>query len=370
MKTDKKTIFLTGATGLVGSYLLKILLQNGHKVYTLARDKNNKSANERVFEVLKFWDQDIADKYFKNCIVVNGDITQENLGLNKNINSLLKNQTEEIFHCAAITEFNKPMEEIRKVNVYGTKNILDFSLECKNLKKVNHISTAYIFGDYKGVFKEDDLDVGQKFNTTYEQSKFEAEKLVVEYRNKGLWIDVFRPAIIVGESTTGKIISFNKAFYQGLRNWNLEIFDKYPGGKGYFFYISFVDDLCRAIFLIFSNTIIKNKTYHLFSSSSRLSFKKAMDWSSKFLGFKKPKIINKKDFLINNPVTSAQKIILKYNFFFLNNDIKLDSKNTENLLKKYNFRFTKFTKKIFFNLLDYAVKTKFLNRLNNNHGCF
>ena len=363
IQNNKRIIFLTGATGLVGSYLLKVLLQNNHKVYVLARDKNNKSAKERVYNVLKFWDENIANKYSKNCIVINGDITQDNLGLDKNTISLLIEQIEEIFHCAAITEFNKPIEEMRKVNVYGTKNILDFSLKLKNLKKINHISTAYICGDYKGIFKEDDLDVGQKFNTPYEQSKFEAEKLVVEYRNKGLWIDVFRPAIIVGESTTGKIISFNRAFYQGIRSWNLEIFDKYPGKEGYFFDISFVDDVCKAIFLIFSNTTIKNKTYHLFSSSSRVSLKKVMDLSSKFLGFRKPEIIDKRYFLINNPTTSVQKVILKYSLFFLNNNVKLDSKDTENLLKKYNFKFTKFNKEIFFNLLNYAVKAKFLNNL-------
>jgi thioester reductase-like protein len=51
---EKKTVFITGVTGLVGSYLLKTLLQNNHKVYALARNKENKGAKDRVVEVLKF----------------------------------------------------------------------------------------------------------------------------------------------------------------------------------------------------------------------------------------------------------------------------------------------------------------------------
>jgi thioester reductase-like protein len=51
----QKTIFLTGATGLLGSYLLKTFLKNDHKVYALARDKNGKPAKQRVVDILKFW---------------------------------------------------------------------------------------------------------------------------------------------------------------------------------------------------------------------------------------------------------------------------------------------------------------------------
>lgn len=61
----QKTVLLTGATGLVGSYLLKILLENDYKVYVLARSKDNKNARDRVIDVLKFWDKDILYHIFK-----------------------------------------------------------------------------------------------------------------------------------------------------------------------------------------------------------------------------------------------------------------------------------------------------------------
>ena len=66
MNNKKTTIFLTGATGLIGSYLLKILLNNGHKVFCLARTKKNKPAKQRVTDILKFWDEKVLSDNFNN----------------------------------------------------------------------------------------------------------------------------------------------------------------------------------------------------------------------------------------------------------------------------------------------------------------
>jgi L-aminoadipate-semialdehyde dehydrogenase len=82
----KENIFLTGATGFLGSYLLKILLVNGHKVYALARSKKNTSGENRVLNLLKFWDLDIKDEVVrKNLEIVNGDIASPNLGVSEEI---------------------------------------------------------------------------------------------------------------------------------------------------------------------------------------------------------------------------------------------------------------------------------------------
>jgi len=178
MSNKKPTIFLTGATGLIGSYLLKILLENNHKIYVLARSKKNKSAKERVTDSVQFWEDKISTN---NLTVLEGDITQENLGLDKASQNILSNEVEEIFHCAASITFNLPLEEARKINVGGVKNVLDLAFAWNHtgkLQKVNHTSTAYVCGDYEGVFREDDLELGQGFISTYEQAKFEAERLI------------------------------------------------------------------------------------------------------------------------------------------------------------------------------------------------
>ena len=85
---------------------------------------------------------------------------------------------------------------------------------------MGYVSTAYVAGTHPGPFTEDDLEVGQTFRNPYEQSKFEAERLVRRDRRR-LPIQIFRPSIVVGEASTGWTQAFNvlytplKAFLQG-----------------------------------------------------------------------------------------------------------------------------------------------------------
>src|SRR5205823_6206999 len=106
-----------------------------------------------------------------------------------------------IIHSAASVSFSLPLDESRAINVEGTRSILDLAELAQRrggLRRLSYVSTAYVAGDRRGVFGEDDLDLGQGFRNPYEQSKFEAEKLV---RSRMDWVptQVFRPSIVVGE---------------------------------------------------------------------------------------------------------------------------------------------------------------------------
>ena len=125
----KRVFFLTGATGLVGSYLLKIFLEKGHKVYALSRRKGGKSAYGRVADVLKFWGGPAVARQ-RSLRVVEGDVCFKDLGISQAERRRLIKETDEIFHCAAITDLNWPYEKIKKVNVGGTRHILDFAWIC------------------------------------------------------------------------------------------------------------------------------------------------------------------------------------------------------------------------------------------------
>jgi thioester reductase-like protein len=359
MVTKEKTIFLTGATGLLGSYFLKILLEHGCKVYALSRSRSNKSAEERTMEVLSFWDRFTLNKNIKNLIVVDGDITKKDLGLDSHFQDLFT-EIDEIFHCAALTDFNPHLEEALRVNVNGTKNILELAF--KYNKKLNYISTAYVCGKHKGLFREDHLDLGQDFNTNYELSKFEAEKTILYYRNKGLWVDIFRPPIIVGESTSGRMpVSklFKLHFYQILHVWYLEIFDAFPG-KNYFTNIIPVDELAKSLFMISSNTSLKNKNYHLFHNRP-VPLEEILNSFSAFLGFKKPRSLLFKD-VAKNGFTPVQKMLLKNIYSPFNCHVQLDSKVTCKFLKEYGFKFSKVNTGLLRRLFKYLVEVGFLKK--------
>lgn len=341
----QKTVAITGASGFIGSYLLKLMLQNGHKVYALARAKDNKNARDRVMELLKFWDDGI-DRQFCNLEVWEGDVTEKYLGLNAKSRNLLRDEIVELYHCAAVTQFSWPLEDIRKVNVAGTKNVLDLAFEFKavgKLKKVNHLSTAYVCGDHEGVFREEDLDVGQGFKTAYEQSKFEAEKMIEGYRAKGLWVDIFRPPVVSAESSTGKIFAF-QAPHQMFHMWFLELFDVFPG-REISMHIIPVDVLSDCILSITECSNHANRTYHPFGSES-VSLTEMLNTASEFLKFKKPELITFKE-LGNYNLSYSQKKLIESNISFLDRKAVLDSRRTVQVLENCNFIFPRMSREIF-----------------------
>lgn len=355
----KKNIFLTGGTGLIGSYLLKILLEHHYSVYVLCRSKNSELPESRITRVLKFWGVNVD--YRKNIKVLNGDLTKDNLGLDKKILKKLNSDIDEIFHCAALTRFNSNLKDLRSTNVDGTHRICNLAKRWFNegrLKKINYLSTVYVCGNYKGIFTENDLAVGQSFFTPYEQSKFETEMLIQQFRKK-IWIDVFRPPTVAGESHTGKILTFNQALYQALHVLNLELFDYFPSEKNYPFSLVFINDLCNAIMAIMINTKNTSKTYHTFGDQC-LSLGEMIKISCRFLNTHQPELISSK--LFNKKATSAQKKLLKYNLMFLNTKANLSSSLSIGILKKFNFRYKAVNRKSLLKSLKYAVSAGFAKK--------
>lgn len=215
-----KTIFLTGATGFVGSNLTYEFLRQGYKLKLLIRDKKV-SAEGRLEKSLSYlFDNPDEYKRIRNKVeIIHGDITCDDLGITSAILKKLQSEIDIVFHNTALTSFDETKEELEKQNVKGTRNVLDFTLKLKQ-QNFHYMSTAYICGQNNGIFSEDDLDTGQSFNNPYEESKFKAEKLVNEYREKfNIKTTIYRPSIIVGDSNTGKtsnflgVYSFIKAIY-------------------------------------------------------------------------------------------------------------------------------------------------------------
>src|SRR4030095_6710247 len=125
-----------------------------------------------------------------------------------------------VWRGGASVSFDMPLEESRSVNVEGTRRVLDFARSCTRLERFSYVSTAYVSGEPGGLFREDELAVGQEFRNPYERSKFEAE-LALRSEGADLPLQILRPSIVVGDSTTGRTSSFNvlygplKAFARG-----------------------------------------------------------------------------------------------------------------------------------------------------------
>jgi thioester reductase-like protein len=189
-------VLLTGATGFVGMELLRRLIERGdRRIHALVRAADDEAAAERL-------------PAHARLSAVAGDIEQPGLGLSEVNRERLARDVTTVVHCAASVSFDLSLEESRRVNVDGTRNVVDFAQRCRRLERLTYVSTAYVAGEPRGLFREDQLDVGQRFRNTYERSKFEAERMI-RREAAGLPLQILRPSIVVGDSRTGRTSSFN-----------------------------------------------------------------------------------------------------------------------------------------------------------------
>jgi thioester reductase-like protein len=213
-------VLLTGATGFVGMEILtRWLERSGRRIYAIVRADDDEAAAKRLEPglVSAFGEANGDDG---RLVALAGDVEQPGLGLPESRLDVLASEVETVIHAAASVSFTLGLEESRRINVEGTRNMLDFAEGCRPLRRFTYISTAYVAGTHPGVFREDQLEEGQEFRNPYEQSKFEAEQLV-QGRNHLLPVQVLRPSIVVGERRSGWTSSFNvlygplKAFARG-----------------------------------------------------------------------------------------------------------------------------------------------------------
>ncbi|MDP2923724.1 MAG: SDR family oxidoreductase [Candidatus Omnitrophota bacterium] len=353
----KRTVFITGATGLLGSYLLKILLESGHKVYALARSRKDESAKKRVDDLLSFWNSSIPSVYSKNLIVIDGDITSRDFGLEqKNILDLLKSEIEIIFHCAALTAFKAQLQILEKINVIGTKNIFNFALGCKKIKKINHVSTAFVVGNKTGVnFNEGMLKLGQGFYNHYEWTKYEAETIVEDYKKKGLQITIFRPSLIIGESSDGKTNNFN-FFYEPHRFFSQGLYEDFPMNLECSLNLINIDTAAKAILLLGDRD--ESVTYHIVSPEDTNNYFFAK-LSSNYFNFKIPKFVPLEKFYFDK-WTATQKMLAEPFIPYCNYKNKFISSYTQNTLKEYKFEYPKIDSNNLLKTFEYCDKVGFI----------
>ena len=144
--------------------------------------------------------------------VLVGDVGDMDLGLSSAEYRTLARELTWIHHLAGAYATADDDATVRHVNVDGTRSVLELARDAVRLERVVHWSTALVSGDRTGTWYEDDLEAGQKFHNAYERTKYDAERLV-RGAMRQLPITVVRPGIIVGDSRTGEIDTFDGPYY-------------------------------------------------------------------------------------------------------------------------------------------------------------
>lgn len=218
-------VFLTGATGFLGMEVLARLLERGDReVIALVRAADDAAAEARLDDVLaKLW-RDPAP-YRERVRAVVGDVTAPGLGMRADARAAAARDTDAVLHCAASISFDLPLDEARQINVQGTREVIAFAREAGPLERFVHVSTAYVAGVSRGTFHETQLDEGQSFRNTYEQTKWEAEHVVTDAAD--LAPVIARPSIVMGESGSGWTPAFN-VLYWPIRAFSRGLFAEVP----------------------------------------------------------------------------------------------------------------------------------------------
>jgi thioester reductase-like protein len=242
------SVFFTGYPGFLGSELLPRILRRDpeKRVVCLVQPKFLPLAHERAAA--------LGDR----VELIEGDITAP-IGIDRD-------DIVEIYHLAAVYDLSVKRDAGMRVNVEGTKHVLDFAKRLPNLQRFHYVSTCYVSGRYDGDFTEDDLEKGQSFNNYYEETKYLAEVEVRRAMNEGLRATIYRPSVVVGDSQSGATQKYDGPYYVMrwiLRQPHIAFLPVLLGAKHYTFNVVPRDFIIEAMDTLSASDVSIGKTYQL-----------------------------------------------------------------------------------------------------------
>ncbi len=203
---EPKEMLLTGATGFLGAFLLRDLLdQTQAKVHCLIRASDPAAGGRKLrthLETLGLWEEAFAER----IVPIPGDLAEPRLGLSEEDFDRLARTIDVIYHNGALVNMVYAYPALKAANVLGTQEVL--RLACRRrIKPVHYVSTLSVFpavATEQEVLREEEApDCWKDLEDGYSQSKWVAEKLVIEAGRRGLPVSIYRPGRITGHSRTG-----------------------------------------------------------------------------------------------------------------------------------------------------------------------
>jgi len=373
MTSESKRVLITGATGFLGTQItLRLLKETQHEILVLVRGNDKETALQYLKRT--WWEfPDLIRAIDKRIYLVKGDITKKQLDLKNEEYEKLVHSVTHVIHTAADLRLNAPLEELRKTNWEGTINILKLGREIDEnhgLERFSHISTAYVAGGRKGLIKEESLTGEAGFLSNYEKSKYESE---LEVKNSHLPVSIFRPGMLVGDSKTGYIKTFN-TIYVPLRLYlsgKQRLIPIKPSEKINLIPVDYVAD---AVTSLTFDPEAEGLTFHLTAPQELLPTVKELIkflkvWAQENLNYNLPRPIFvpklatfierfSSSQLIRSPQRKRTLETISALSPYFNEEREFSIKNTEKLVGKFKLNWKDYLP----NLLQFAVYMGFFHR--------
>lgn len=209
-------VLLTGATGMIGRFILRDLATRGIETAVLIRGED---AAARMAEVVESLERLAGPRGEPILVrvprVVRGDLHAPDLALTSDDAAWVARNVASVIHCAGDVSFGHEgkADDVWKTNVEGTAHV---AAACRTfgIGRVGYVSTAFVCGDRQGIIREGEGRMGQGFGSVYEEAKLRAEEVLAEAAVGRLMI--FRPCFVGGDSVTGYSSSFHGIYWFAL----------------------------------------------------------------------------------------------------------------------------------------------------------
>jgi amino acid adenylation domain-containing protein/thioester reductase-like protein len=259
-----RAVFLTGATGYLGAYLLKDFLEKtAADVYCLVRADSEEAGLQRLEAGLRNY-AGFSESWRPRLHAVLGDLSRPSLGLASNHWDHLAAEVDVICHNGALVSFVYPYEGLHGPNVEGTRTILRLATSGR-IKTLLYISTISVFeGHGPGEVHEDDPpSLTERLRGGYQQSKWVAERLVKQAGERGLPVAIFRPGRIMGDGLTGQPNSGDASHLLLHASMKIGVLPHMAGSSGLALDLTPVDYVSQAILALAQQRESFQHCFHL-----------------------------------------------------------------------------------------------------------
>src|SRR5882724_6360386 len=205
--TSDETYFITGFPGFITNRLLLRLAKTGGQFFLLVQPALVTRAQQEITRIMS-----ATNASETNFHIMEGDISQPNLGMTVRDLESVRLRTTRLFHLAAIYDLAVARDLALSVNVAGTRHVNELARSLPRLRHYHHVSTCYVAGKREGRILETELRHEAGFRNFYEESKYLAEVEVDSLKGE-LPITIHRPSVVCGDSRTGETAKYDGVYY-------------------------------------------------------------------------------------------------------------------------------------------------------------